>query len=225
MEFTARQISELLSGTIEGDAEVRVTSLSKIEEGKPGSLSFLANPKYLPFIYTTKASVVIVSKDFVPEQSISPTLIKVEDAYASFARLLEMYNKVLRDKKGIEPHSYIHASAIVGKDAYIGAFVYVGPNSIIGDKVKLYPGVYIGDGVKVGNNTTLFAGAKIYADCVIGNDCTLHAGVIIGADGFGFTPSTGTYNKVAQIGNVVIEDNVEIGAGTTIDRATLGSTI
>jgi UDP-3-O-[3-hydroxymyristoyl] glucosamine N-acyltransferase len=225
MEFTARQISELLSGTIEGDAEVRVTSLSKIEEGKPGSLSFLANPKYLPFIYTTKASVVIVSKDFVPEQSISPTLIKVEDAYASFARLLEMYNKVLRDKKGIEPHSYIHASAIVGKDAYIGAFVYVGPNSIIGDNVKLYPGVYIGDGVKVGNNTTLFAGAKIYADCVIGNDCTLHAGVIIGADGFGFTPSTGTYNKVAQIGNVVIEDNVEIGAGTTIDRATLGSTI
>lgn len=225
MEFTARQISELLSGSISGDPEARVSRLSKIEEGTPGSLSFLANPKYTEFIYSTKASVVIVGPDFQPEQPVSATLIRVADAYASFAKLLEMYNQISRDKKGIEQPSFISDSAKVGSDVYVGAFAYIGANAVIGDQVKIYPGVYIGDNVTVGNGTTLFAGVKIYSDCIIGASCTLHAGVVIGADGFGFAPASGSYNKVAQIGNVIIEDHVEIGACTSIDRATLGSTI
>jgi len=225
MEFTARQISELLSGTITGDPDVRVSRLSKIEEGVPGSLSFLANPKYTEFIYSTRASAVIVGSDFVPEQPVAATLIRVADAYASFAKLLEMYNQISRDKKGIEQPSYVSESASLGNNVYIGAFAYIGHNAIIGDKVKIYPGAYVGDNVTIGSGTTLFAGVKIYSDCSIGSECTLHAGVIIGADGFGFTPASGSYQKVAQIGNVIIEDHVEIGAGTTIDRATLGSTI
>ena len=225
MEFTARQISEILSGTISGDPDAKVSRLSKIEEGTPGSLSFLANPKYTEFIYTTKASVVIVSADFVPEQEISATLIRVADAYASFARLLEMYNQISRDKKGIEQPSYVSESAKLGSDVYVGAFAYIGLNASIGNHVKVYPGAYVGDNVTIGDGTTLFAGVKVYSDCQIGAACTLHAGVIIGADGFGFAPASGSYQKVAQIGNVIIEDHVEIGAGTTIDRATLGSTI
>jgi UDP-3-O-[3-hydroxymyristoyl] glucosamine N-acyltransferase len=225
MKFTAQQIADLLKGKITGNASVEVNSLSKIEEGKPGTLSFLANAKYLPFIYSTQASVVIVNNDFVPEQPVAATLIRVEDAYKSFASLLEVYNKIIRDKKGIETPSFISSSAKTGKDIYVGAFAYIGNNAVIGNNVKIYPNCYVGDNVKIKNNTTLFAGVKIYSDCEIGSDCTLHAGVIIGADGFGFSPNENGYNKVAQIGNVIIEDHVEIGAGTSIDRATLGSTI
>jgi UDP-3-O-[3-hydroxymyristoyl] glucosamine N-acyltransferase len=225
MEFTAMQIAGLLQGEIDGDPGAKVSGLSKIEEGTPGTLSFLANPKYIQYIYSTRASIVIVSKEFVPEQPVSATLIKVDDAYGSFAKLLEMYNQVRRDKKGIETPSFISPSATVGTDVYIGAFAYIGAASKIGNNVKIYPNCYIGENVTIGDNTTLFAGTMVYSDCVIGADCTLHAGVIIGGDGFGFAPSSGSYQKVAQIGNVIIEDHVEIGAGTAIDRATLGSTI
>ena len=225
MKFTAKQIADLLQGEIEGDATVAVSGLSKIEEGTEGTLSFLANPKYTQYIYSTRASIVIVSKDFKAEEPVTATLIRVADAYASFARLLEMYNMVRRDKKGIEQPSFISASAKTGKDVYIGAFAYIGNDVVLGDNVKIYPNCYIGDNVRIGNNTTVFAGTNVYSDCVIGADCTLHAGVIIGADGFGFAPSSGSYQKVAQIGNVIIEDHVEIGAGTAIDRATLGSTV
>jgi UDP-3-O-[3-hydroxymyristoyl] glucosamine N-acyltransferase len=226
MEFTAKQISELLKGQVEGNELIKVNKLSKIEEGEPGSLSFLANPKYTSFIYQTKASIVIVNQDFVPEQPVSATLIKVENAYNSFVQLLEIYNSIQLDKKGIEQPSFISSSAKMGKDCYVGSFAYVGQNVVIGNNVKIYPQVYIGDNVVIGDDTTLFAGVKIYSDCKIGSFCTLHAGTIIGADGFGFTPnSENEYKKVAQIGNVIIEDRVEIGANSSIDRATLGSTI
>lgn len=225
MEFTAKQIGDLLQGVVDGDPSVRVSTLSKIEEGKPGTLSFLANPKYTEFIYTTQASVVIVSKDFKPESPVSCTLIRVQDAYASFARLLELYNQIVRDKKGIEPGSYISETAHVGEDAYVGATAFIGNGAKIGKGSKIYPQVYVGDNVVIGEQTTLFPGVRIYSDCVIGSHCTLHSGVVIGADGFGFAPATDNYKKVPQIGNVVVEDYVEIGAGTAIDRATLGSTI
>src|SRR6185369_286539 len=226
MEFTAKQIGELLKGQVEGNEHVKVNKLSKIEEGEAGSLSFLANPKYTPFIYNTRASLVIVNKDFIPEQPISATLIRVENAYNSFVQLLEIYNHIQLDKKGIEQPSFISASAKIGTDCYVGPFAYIGQNVVIGNDVKIYPQTFIGDNVVIGDHTTLFAGVKIYSDCRIGNGCTLHAGTIIGADGFGFTPnSENEYKKVAQIGNVIIEDRVEIGANTSIDRATLGSTI
>ncbi|MBP6335560.1 MAG: UDP-3-O-(3-hydroxymyristoyl)glucosamine N-acyltransferase [Bacteroidia bacterium] len=226
MEFTARQISELLKGTVEGDPNVKVVRLSKIEEGSEGDLTFLANPKYTSFIYSTKASLVIVNKDFVPEHPIAATLIKVENAYESFVHLLEIYNQIQRDKKGIEQPSFIATTAVMGENCYIGAFAYVGNNAKIGSNVKIYPQVFIGDNVIIGDNTTLFSGAKVYSDCIIGSNCTLHTGTVIGADGFGFTPNReNQYQKVAQIGNVIIEDHVEIGANSTIDRATLGSTI
>jgi UDP-3-O-[3-hydroxymyristoyl] glucosamine N-acyltransferase len=224
MEFTALQISNLLQGTIEGDPKATVNRLAKIEEGVPGALSFLANPKYIDYIYSTQATIVIVGKDFIAEKPVSATLIRVSDPYASFAKLLEMYNQVVRDKKGIEQPSFVSKSATMGTDCYLGAFAYLGNNVKIGNRVKIYPNAYVGDNVVIGDDTTLFSGVNVYSDCVIGKSCTLHAGVIIGADGFGFAPSSGTYNKVAQIGNVVIEDHVEIGAGTSIDRATLGST-
>ena len=226
MIFTARQIAGILNGTVEGNPDAQVSTVSKIEEGTPGSLSFLANPKYTEYIYTTQASAVIVGKDFKPQQTLSTTLIRVDDAYQSFAKLLEYYNKLNKDKKGREEPSYVSPSAKIGSDVYIGAFVYIGENAVVGNAVKLYPGTYIGDDVNVGSNTTLFQGVKVYHGCVIGNDCTLHAGVVIGGDGFGFAPNAeNKYAKVPQIGNVVLEDRVEIGANTTIDRATLGSTI
>lgn len=226
MEFTARQISELLHGTVEGNAEIKVSALSKIEEGKTGSLSFLANPKYTPFIYSTEASVVIVNNDFVAEQPVSATLVRVENAYQSFVHLLEIYNQIQRDKKGTEQPCFISPSATIGENCYVGAFAYIGQNVRLGKNVKIYPQSYIGDNVSIGDNTTLFAGVRVYSDCVIGKECTLHTGTVIGADGFGFTPnSENQYKKVAQIGNVILEDYVEIGANTTIDRATLGSTI
>src|SRR5258706_4743346 len=226
MEYTAKQLSDLLGGTVEGNPEERVSRLSKIEEGTKGSLTFLANAKYEQHLYTTGASVVIISKDFVPAQKVNPTMVRVPDAYQSFVRLLEIYNTIKRDKSGIEQPCYIHDTAQLGSNIYVGAFAYIGKNVSIGSNVKIYPQVYIGDNVSIGGNTTLFEGVKVYSDCVIGSHCTIHAGSVIGADGFGFMPNTNNeYQKVAQIGNVIIEDHVEIGAVTTIDRATLGSTI
>jgi len=226
MEFTAKQVSSLLGGKVEGDENLKVNTLSKIEEGIPGSLSFLANPKYIQHIYTTKASLVIVNDDFVAEQPVQATLIRVPNAYESFVKLLEVYNQIQLDKKGIEQPSFISPSVKMGKDIYVGAFAYVGNNAVIGNNVKIYPQVFIGDNVTIGDNTTLFSGAKVYSECKVGSNCTLHTGTVIGADGFGFTPnSENNYKKVPQIGNVIIEDHVEIGANTSIDRATLGSTI
>lgn len=226
MEFTAQQIAELLQGTVEGDATVKVSRLAKIEEGEPGSLTFLANPAYTPYIYTTQASIVITNADFQPEQPVSATMIRVENAYASFAKLLEVYNTIRRNKSGIEEMSFIDPTATVGEGLYAGAFAYIGKDVKIGNRVKLYPNSYIGDNCVIGDDTTIFAGVKIYSDCIIGKNVTIHSGVIIGGDGFGFQPnSENNYQKVAQIGNVIIEDHVEIGANSTIDRATLGSTI
>ena len=225
MEFSAKQIAELLQGDIEGNPEVTVNRLAKIEEGAPGSLTFLANPQYTPYIYTTRASVAIVNKSFEAEKEISATLIRVDDAYKSFARLLEYYNQIKSDKKGREQPHFIAESASIGDDVYIGAFVYIGANANIGNNVKIYPNSYIGENAVIGDDTTLFSGVRVYSDCQIGKQCTLHSGVIVGGDGFGFAPNSGEqYDKVAQIGNVVIEDHVEVGANTTIDRATLGST-
>lgn len=226
MRFTAQQIGDLLNGEIAGDPTVWVDKLCKIEAGEPNSLSFLANPKYNQYLYDTKASIVIINKTFNPEQTVTATLIKVDDAYQAFAKLLELYNKIQNDKSGIEQPSYIDSSVTMGNSIYIGAFAYLGKNVKLGDNVKIYPHCYIGDNVTIGSNTTLFSGARIYAMCKIGANCILHSGVIIGADGFGFAPNaSGGYDKVAQTGNVEIEDHVEIGSNTTIDRATLGSTI
>lgn len=226
MEFTALQIAQLLDGEVVGDENATVSALSKIEEGKPGTLSFLANPQYTPFIYKTDASIVIVNKSFQPEASIASTLIKVDDAYGAFAKLLDYYNTIKNNKTGIEQPSFIAPSAQIGADCYVGAFAYVGERVTIGNNVKIYPHVFIGDDVTIGDNTILFSGVKVYAECRIGAEVTIHGGSIIGGDGFGFAPnSENSYNKVAQIGNVIIEDHVEIGSSTTIDRATLGSTI
>lgn len=226
MKFTAFQIASILEGDIEGNPHVEVFKLSKIEEGEKGSLTFLANPKYKPYIYSTKASVAIVNKSFVAENYISATLIRVDDAYESFSRLLEYYNQVKMNKSGIEKPCFISDSAKYGENVYIGAFSYLGENVELGDNVKIYPNAYLGDNVKVGNNVVVFPGAKIYSETVIGNNCVINSGAIIGADGFGFAPNKeGEYKKVPQTGNVILEDYVDVGAGTTIDRATLGSTI
>ena len=226
MEFTAKQIAELLNGSIDGNPDEKVSRLAKIEEGTPGSLTFLANPAYTSFAYSSKSSILITGNDFQPESPITPTIIRVENAYAGFAKLLEVYNTIQRNKSGIEPQSYIDESATLGSNIYVGAFAYVGKNVSIGNNSKIYPHCYIGDNCTIGENCTIFPGAKLYSDCSIGNSVTLHSGVIVGADGFGFTPNAeNNYQKVAQIGNVIIEDHVEVGANTTIDRATLGSTI
>lgn len=226
MKFTVQQIADILEGEVQGNAQAEVFQLSKIEEGSEGALTFLANPKYEHHIYTTKATATIVNKTFVPEDSLTTTLIKVEDAYKSFSKLLEYYNQVKLMKSGIEQPSFISENVKYGDNLYLGAFSYIGKNVKIGENVKIYPNCFVGDNVTIGDNTILFAGVRIYSESVIGNNCTFHSGVIIGSDGFGFAPNAdGTYNKVPQIGNVVIEDNVEIGAATTIDRATLGSTI
>ncbi|MGQ0829307.1 MAG: UDP-3-O-(3-hydroxymyristoyl)glucosamine N-acyltransferase [Bacteroidota bacterium] len=228
MEFTAQQIAALLNGNVVGDGNVKISSLSKIEEGKPGSISFLSNPQYTPYIYETDASVVILNHTVNLEKSVKPTctLIRVEDAYGSFARLLEMYYDLTQNKKGIEQPSFISASSKYGKDCYIGAFAYIGENVKIGNNVKIYPHCFIGDNVTIGDNSCLFSGVKVYYDCVIGNHCTIHASSVVGSDGFGFAPnSENSYKKIPQIGNVIIEDHVEIGSNTSIDRATMGSTI
>tara|TARA_Y100000815_G_C13340232_1_gene499621 strand:+ start:1056 stop:2087 length:1032 start_codon:yes stop_codon:yes gene_type:complete len=226
MKFTAAQIAGILDGIIEGDADTEVSKLSKIEEGSKGSLTFLANPKYTSYIYTTEASVTIVDKDFHAEEEVNTTLIRVEDAYKSFSKLLEYYNKVKLHKSGVEQPVFVADSAKYGDNVYLGAFSYLGENVSIGDNVKIYPNVYIGDNVEIGDDCVIFAGAKIYSESILGNNVYIHSGAIIGADGFGFTPNEeGVYSKVPQTGNVIIEDNVDVGAGTTIDRATLGSTI
>jgi UDP-3-O-[3-hydroxymyristoyl] glucosamine N-acyltransferase len=226
LKFTASQIAGILEGDVDGNPDVEVSKLAKIEEGTKGSLTFLANPKYTQYIYTTNASITIVDKDFNPENELSTTLIRVDDAYKAFSKLLEYYNQVKMNKTGIEQPVYISESAKYGENLYLGAFSYVGENVSIGNNSKIYPNVYIGDNVTIGDNVIVFAGSKIYSDTLIGNNCTIHSGAIVGADGFGFTPNDeGEYVKVPQTGNVIIEDNVDIGAGTTIDRATLGSTI
>lgn len=226
MEYTAKQIAELLNGEVIGDPEVKINRLAKIEEAQSGSITFLANPKYEDYIYSTKASIVVVNESFVPQQSIQATIVKVKDAYRGFAVLLDAYNKLTANKIGIEQPSFISSTAKIGANPYIGAFAYIGENVVLGDNVKIYPGVYIGDNSTIGNDTVIFAGVKIYAETQIGNNCRIHSGAVIGGDGFGFAPQDdNNYMKVAQIGNVIIEDNVEIGSNTTIDRATLGSTI
>jgi UDP-3-O-[3-hydroxymyristoyl] glucosamine N-acyltransferase len=226
MKFTAEQIAGILEGQVVGNPNAEVSKLSKIEEGTEGSLTFLANPKYSNFIYQTKATITIVNETFVPENELSTTLIKVEDAYKAFSKLLEFYNQIKLNKLGVEVPCVLSESAKHGENFYLGAFGYIGENVIIGNNVKIYPSAFVGDNVIIGDNTIIFAGAKIYSETVIGNNCTIHSGAIIGADGFGFAPNeSGEYSKVPQIGNVIIEDNVDIGAATTIDRATLGSTI
>ena len=226
MKFTAAQIAGILEGEVVGNPDAEVFKLSKIEEGTEGSLTFLANPKYTNHIYTTQATVTIVNTTFEPEQEITTTLIKVEDAYKSFSKLLEYYNQVKLMKSGIEQPSVISENVVYGEDLYLGSFCYIGKNVVLGKNVKIYPNSFIGDNVTIGDNCVFFAGVRIYSETVIGNNCTIHSGTIVGSDGFGFAPQEdGTYVKVPQIGNVIIEDNVEIGACTTIDRATLGSTI
>lgn len=227
MKFTAEQIAGILEGVVVGNPAVEVYKLSKIEEGTSGSLTFLANPKYANFIYSTEASITIVNNTFVPESEIKTTLIKVEDAYMSFTKLLQFYDQARKASKvGIEQPSVISANVTYGENLFLGSFSYIGTNVTIGDNVKIYPNCFIGDNVRIGNNVTIYAGAKIYSETVIGNDCEIHSGVILGADGFGFAPDKdGTYKKVPQIGNVIIEDRVDIGSCTTIDRATMGSTV
>jgi len=226
MEFTAAAIASFLKGEIDGNPEVKVNTVAKIEEGRTGALSFLANPKYEHYIYSTKSSVVLVNKSFIPSEKISATLIKVDNAYESFASLLRLVDQAKPKKKGIHPNAVIEPSATIGTDVYIGPFAYIGENCIVGNGSSVYPHVYIGDGSRVGKNCTLYSGVKIYHDCVLGDACIIHAGSVIGSDGFGFAPqSENEYMKIPQLGNVVLEDNVEIGANVTIDRATMGSTI
>ena len=228
MEFSAEQIAGILNGEVVGNTEITVRGLSKIEEGTEGTLSFLSNPKYEEYIYTTGASICIVNNTFSPVKELpsSLTLVKVEDAYSCFAKLLEFYDQMRRKEPKIESPSFISESATIGSDLYLGAFGYIGDGSKIGDNVVIYPHVYIGENVTIGDNCVLHPGATIYTDCILGNNCTIHAGTIIGADGFGFAPNeNGEFQKIPQIGNVIIEDNVEIGSNCTIDRATMGSTI
>lgn len=226
MQFTAQEISALLNGTVEGDASVAVDQLAKIEEAAAGSLSFLANPKYEQYLYATDASIVIINNDQQLTGPVKATLIRVANAYTAISVLLELYNQIKLNKTGIEQPSFIHPSAQIGDNVYIGAFAYIGPGAVIGDTCKIYPNSYVADNVTIGNNVTFFAGVKVYFDCKIGNNVIIHSGAVIGGDGFGFAPKAdGTYDKISQIGNVIIEDNVEIGANTTIDRATMGSTI
>ncbi|GHT27804.1 UDP-3-O-acylglucosamine N-acyltransferase [Bacteroidia bacterium] len=225
MEFTAQQIASVLNGAVEGNPDVKAKSFSKIDEGKPGTLTFLANPKYEHFIYQTDASIVLVNNDFTPTAPIRATLVKVPNAYAALAVLLNFVDEAKKKKEGIASTAFIHPSATIGEQCYIGHFAYIGENTRVGDNCKIYPHAYIGDQVMVGNNTTLFPHVTIYDECVIGNSCILHAGSVVGSDGFGFAPEDGKYNKIPQLGNVIIEDDVEIGANTTIDRAVMDSTI
>jgi UDP-3-O-[3-hydroxymyristoyl] glucosamine N-acyltransferase len=225
MEFTAQLIADYLKGDIEGNPKETVYDISRIEEGRKGTLAFLANPKYQKYLYETDASIVLVNRSLKTEQAVKATLIRVDDAYQAFASLLNLYTSKLPQKTGIDKQSFIHNSATVGIGCYIGAFAFIGENAVIGDNVKIYPQVYIGDRAKIGDNTTLYPGVKIYNDCLIGKNCIVHASTVIGSDGFGFAPDTGKYQKIPQIGNVILEDNVEIGSNVSIDRATIGSTI
>ena len=226
MELSAKTIAEYLKGDIEGDAEVMVNMLARIEEGKPGNVCFLANPKYEKHLYTTKASIVLVNRSFNLTEKVKPTLIRVDNAYESVASLLELYNTYSFDRKGREWPSRVAWSAKVGKGTYIGAFVRIEKNVKVGKNCKIYPQVYLGQNVEVKDNTILYPGVKVYHDCKIGSNCIIHSNTVIGSDGFGFAPQADkTYKKIPQLGNVIIEDNVEIGSNTSIDRATMGSTL
>jgi UDP-3-O-[3-hydroxymyristoyl] glucosamine N-acyltransferase len=228
MQFTALQIATLLKGSLDGNPEAKVSHVAKIEEAGEGSLSFIANPKYEEFLYSTRATVLIVNESLAVEGTVHPVLIRVKDAYSAFAFLLEKYNEIMSrsGREGIEQPSFVSKTASMGKEVYIGAFAYIGENVILGDRVKVYPGCYIGDNVVISEDTRLLPGVKIYDGCSIGSRVVIHAGTVVGADGFGFAPQKdGTYKKVPQIGNVIIEDDVEIGSNTTIDRATMGATV
>jgi UDP-3-O-[3-hydroxymyristoyl] glucosamine N-acyltransferase len=226
MEFTAAMIAGFLKGEIEGDPGIKVNTIAKIEEGQTGALSFLANPKYEHYIYSTQSSIVLVNKSFIPSSAIGATLIKVENAYEAFASLLRLVDQARPRKTGIHPTAIIEPTATIGKDLYIGPYSYIGESVIIGDGCSVYPHVYIGDNTRIGDNCIIYPGAKIYHECVIGEGCIIHAGSVIGSDGFGFAPQSDTeYMKIPQLGNVVLEDHVEIGSNVTIDRATMGSTM
>ena len=225
MKFTARQIAAILEGEVAGNPDIEVHTVSKIEEGRAGSLTFLSNSKYTPYIYTTEASVTIVNSDFVPEKQINTTLIKVPDAYAAFSKLLSYYEGIKEKKKGIEQPSFIDPTATYGDALYVGAFSYISKKVVIGAHVQIHPHVFIGENVSIGDHVTIFPGAKICSDSVIGNHCVVHQNAVIGADGFGFAPqNNGSYDKIPQIGHVILESHVDVGAGTTIDRATFGVT-
>lgn len=225
MEFSAQEIASVLNGVVEGNPDVRVNNFSKIEEGKPGTLSFLANPKYEHYIYATEASIVLVNKDFVPSKELKTTLIKVENAYSSLAVLMNLVENAKNSKTGVASTAFIAATAVVGEDCYVGNFSYIGENTKIGKGCKIYPHAYIGDHVSIGENTVIYPHVTIYSDCYIGKSCIFHAGSVVGADGFGFAPEGDIYKKIPQLGNVIIEDDVEIGANTTIDRAVMDSTV
>ena len=226
MEFTATQIAGFLKGTIEGDPDIKVSNLSKIDDGKPGTLTFLANPKYTPFVYTTDASVIVVNSDFAATQPLKATVIRVADAYSAFATLLEMFDQSKSGSTGISAQASIDSTARLGENVSVGEFTVIGKNVVIGKSSVIHSQVYIGDNVTIGDHFLVYPGVRIYRDCVIGARCTLHSGVVVGSDGFGFAPVSGNnYQKIPQLGNVILEDNVEIGSNTTIDRATLGSTI
>lgn len=225
MKFTAAQIAEMISGRVEGNPDVEVWNVAKIEEGAPGMLSFLANPKYSSYLYTSQSSVIIINEGFELRGEVSATLIRVADAYAAFAQLLNIYQQLVPVKVGVSSLAFIEDNASYGKDVYIGPFVSVGRNVKIGDNVKIYPHCHIGDDVVIGDDTLLYPGVVLYDRTHVGSHCILHSGVVIGADGFGFAPQKdGSYDKIPQVGNVIVEDNVEIGANTTVDRATMGST-
>lgn len=226
MEFSAQQIADFLKGKVVGDPEIKVSNFSKIEEGVPGTLTFLSNPKYTEYIYTTQASIVLVNDTFEPKQELKPTLIKVKNSYDALASLLSLVDSYKQKKRGVSPQACVSEKAKIGENAYVGAYTCIEDGAVIGKNAQIYPQVYIGDNVRIGDNVTLYPGVKIYNDCVIGNNCMVHAGTVIGSDGFGFAPTAdGKYDKIPQIGIVVIEDDVEIGANTTIDRSTMGATI
>ena len=224
MEFSAKQIAEYLGGSVEGNENATVKTFAKIEEGVKGAISFLANPHYAHYLYTTQSSIVLVNNDFVPEQPVSATLIRVENAYESIARLLTLYQSTIQKRTGIHPLACVAESAHIGKDCYVGPFAYIGENVNLGDNCQVYANVVIEERTTVGNNCLFYPNVTIYHDCKIGNNVTLHAGTVIGADGFGFAPAADGYEKIPQIGIVTIEDNVEIGANTCVDRSTMGST-
>lgn len=225
MEFTAKQIADFINGKVEGDANAAVNTFAKIEEGVPGALSFLSNPKYTHYVYSTKSSIVLVNNDVVLEEPVHTTLIRVENAYECIAKLLQLYQASMPVKKGIDPLAFVSPTAKVGEDCYVGAFAYIGDNAVLGNGTQVFPHAYIGDNVKVGAKCLIKPNVTVYHGCVIGDSVTIHAGSVIGADGFGFAPNSDGYDKIPQIGIVTIEDNVEIGANTCVDRSTMGSTI
>ena len=225
MEFSAKQIAAFIQGEVIGDENATVHTFAKIEEGIPGAISFLSNPKYTPYIYESQSSIILVNKDFEPEHEIKATLIKVDNAYESLAKLMNLYEMSKPKKQGIDSLAFVSPTAHIGENVYVGAFAYIGENTVIGDNTLVYPHTYVGDNVKIGSNCLLYSNVTIYHDCHIGNECVLHSGAVIGADGFGFAPTPQGYEQIPQIGIVILEDRVDIGANTCVDRATMGATI